>query len=86
MPIEAPICNPVIAAKSVDSLQIGHRKLHRDDDVESLHPDLVSSPFSSLPFTNGDVGSDPVLNVKIAAMAEMIASWSDWSYPKCSDK
>ena len=82
VPIKAPICNPIIAKKSIDSLHIKERKLHKDDK-KAIHGD--AGILSSLPFTN-DEENLASLDIQLAMQAERIASWSDWSYPICDTK
>ena len=84
VPLEVPICNPLIAKKSIDSLHIRDRKL-KLGDKKNIHGGSGSSPFGSLPFTN-DEENDAILDAKLAIQAEAIASWSDWNYPICDEK
>ena len=82
VPVYLPICNPLIAKKSFDSLKIKNRKLH-EKDFEAIHGKGL---LPSLPLDNSEIGADPVLDIELKAQAEAISSWSDFSYPICSEK
>ena len=83
VPIEAPICNPIIAKKSFDSLKIKDSKL-KAGDKEAIHGKTGLLP--GLTFANSETGADPVLDAELKIMAEAISSWSDFSYPLCNEE
>ena len=92
VPVLAPVCNPMIAAKSIDSLHIADRKL-KAKDKDALHPDdkkgilggLAGSLFGgmNLSSNDGQEEDDIALDLELKLKAQEIATWSDWSYPLC---
>ena len=82
VPVKAPICNPIIAKKSIDTLKIKDRKL-KAGDKEAIHGKGL---LPGLPLANSEVGADPALDAELAALAESFASWHAFSYPICNEK
>ena len=95
VPILAPVCNPMIALKSFDSLHIGDRKLkYKTKTKDKLHPDMQGGMLGGFlsklnPFGNEleeEELNDLALDLELKLKAQEIATWSDWSYPICAEE